>query len=152
MAGANTDRFTVGHFVMGLFAILVLLPYARDGPLLLFTVNCLHFVSKEFVEIKSLHGKALEPQSKRIVDHLAFLLGSLLGLFVIAPRRDPASYSPAARQLMALLLVAFSLHQFGREMFPATWPVDSVYHPAGWKAWPYANGEAAPSATPTPLK
>ena len=124
MGARIVDAWTVGHFLFGIISTMSILPSKVIYSILI--GNVLHGINELFIEKDFVKGTniQLESMPNHIGDMAAFLVGSLLGIFLT---KYTLKY-PALRWGLLIVLILVGINEIMRELFPRTWPFDPAYH------------------------
>jgi len=116
------DVWTIGHFVCGIIITATLIP--SDPTLSLIVSNIFHLLL-ELAEqdINPKNGEILESGVNHMTDILAFFVGSVIGFYFTDYMLD----HPTLRYILLFIGLLIGVQEFGRELFPESWPIWSAY-------------------------
>ena len=119
------DWWTLIHFLFGVMATMAICPQHPGTSILLGNIAHAYL---ESVEKHYRKGVQVESTRNQVGDLMAFLLGSLVGVYL-----TPFTIKhPTVRWIMLIFIVIAVIQEWGRETWPGKWPIDAANSPFGW--------------------
>lgn len=120
------DWWTLGHFLCGVVASSTIYP---TKPLISLAIaNTFHLIGELLEKKYNDKGEIISSFGNNVTDIIAFLLGSILGLYFT---KYTIKY-PIVRWILLVILILIFIQEAMREIFPDTWFFDSANKPVNW--------------------
>lgn len=119
------DWWTLLHFLFGVITTMSVSP--RNPWFGILIGNIAHSYG-EALEGNYRKGVLVESDRNHAGDMAAYLLGTFVGIYF-----TPFTIKhPIIRWILLVFLIVVTVQEFGREMWPDSWPFDPADTPFGW--------------------